>query len=559
MTLYQFIGSAIIVLAITCLAAGFSRRLGLGSILGLLIAGVVLGPSGLKVTENAEGLREFTELGVVFLLFVIGLQLNPSQLWAMRGDVLGLGIAQLLVTGGALGVFLHLFGAESWSGACLGGLILSLSSTAFVMQLLEDRKETMTAHGRVSFAVLLAQDLAVIPLLALVSVVARTDARAGATQSLPALLRLGLIGAVLIAIVLMGRYVLPRLLTINVRQRNPFGFAAVTLLAVLVAAWAAYSVNLSMALGGFVVGLVVSGSPFQLQIESLAERWKEMLLSLFFIAVGMNINLGVLRREGVIVVVLVLGILLIKAAVLLLLCLVFRKRAGTSVRTALLCAQCGEFAFVLMAVSQRLGLIREEGANIGVLTVSVTMAFTPLLAKLAEFWGGRVEGKELVPRPPPAPLPEGSEPTVIIGGFGRCGEAVGAFLREHQIPFVAIDSDWQRVTDGRQLGYAVSVGDITDCTVLKNAGADRCRLFVIASNSAAAAERAVLAFRLVASPSTPVVVRVSDHIQAAKLENTGVSHLVVEYDEISRRLTESVRSALEMLEASSAESKTAGR
>ena len=397
---------------------------------------------------------------------------------------------------------------------------------------------------------LLAQDLAVIPLLALVSIVARSDGTTSAAHSLPPMLRLGLVTIVLTAIGLMGRYVVPRLLTINVRHRNPSGFAAVTVLAVLVAAWSAQSVGLSMALGGFVVGLLLSGSPFQLQVESIAERWKELLLSLFFIAVGMNINFGVLQREGLIVVVLVLGILLIKAAVLLLLCMLFRKRAGTSVRTALLCAQCGEFAFVLTALSERLGIIGQEGASIGVLTVSVTMALTPLLARLADSWGRQVERSETVPRPP-APFVEIPEPMVIVGGFGRCGEAVGAFLREHQIPFAALDLDWDRVTTGRQRGYPISVGDMRDYTVLRNAGAAHCRLLVIASNDAATAERAILAFRLLAPPSTPIVVRVQDRAQADKLKTAGASHLVVEYDEIGQRLMDSVRLALEKLDASS--------
>ena len=558
MTLHHYIGSAIVILVISYVAVGFSRRLGLGSILGLLVAGSVLGPSGFNVTESVEGLREFAELGVVLLLFVIGLQLNLSKLWGMRVDVLGLGLAQLVVTGGALALFLRFCGAHAWSHAALGGLILALSSTAFVIQLLEDRKELKTDHGQVSFAVLLAQDLAAIPLLALVSIVARRDGTVSAVHSLPPLLQVGLVTAVLIAIGFMGRYVVPQLLTINVHSRNPSGFAAVTLLAVLVAAWLAQSAGLSMALGGFVVGLLLSSSPFQLQVESVAERWKDMLLSLFFIAVGMNMKLGVLQREGLIVVVLVLGILLIKAAVLLLLCMLFRKRASTSVRTALLCAQCGEFAFVLTALSERQGIISQEGASVGVLTVSVTMALTPLLAKLAEAWGRRVERSEGVPRPP-APLVETPEPMVIVGGFGRCGEAVGAFLREHTIPFTALDLDWDRVTTGRQRGYAVSVGDMTDHKVLKNAGAAHCRLLVIASNDAATAERAILAFRLLTPPATPIVVRVQDRAQAERLKAAGASHVVVEYEELGQRLMDSVGSALRLIEAAEAEGKISGQ
>jgi len=549
MSLQHFIGSAIVVLAISYLAVGFSRRLGFGSIFGLLAAGVVLGPSGFQVTESAAGLREFTELGVVFLLFVIGLELQPSKLWRMRGDVLGLGAAQWVVTGGVLALFLRFCGARSWAHAGLGGLTLAMSSTAFVMQLLADRKELRTDHGQVSFAVLLAQDLAAIPLLAMVSLVARGDGAIRTPHSLPPLTRLGLIAAILTAIGLMGRYLVPRLLRMNVRYRNATGFAAVTVLAILAAAWLAQWVGLSMALGAFVVGLLLSGSQFQLQVESIAERWKELLLSLFFIAVGMNMNFGVLYRQGLMVVVLVLGISLIKPAVLLLLCLVFRKRIGTSVRTALLCAQCGEFAFVVVAQSQRLGIMNEENASVGMLTMSITMALTPLLAKLADYWGRRVEGAEVVATSP-APRVEAVDPAVIVGGFGRCGEAVCAFLRQHQIPFAALDLDWDRVTSGRQRGYPVSGGDMTQDLVLKNAGAAQCRLLVIASNDADTAERAILAFRLLALSSAPIVVRAKDRAQARKLKTAGASHLVVESDEIGQRLIDIVRLALDMPQAS---------
>lgn len=309
------------------------------------------------------------------------------------------------------------------------------------------------------------------------------------------------------------------------------------------AAWLAQWAGLSMALGAFVLGLLLSGSEFQLQIESIAEHWKELLLSLFFIAVGMNMNFDVLYRQGSMVVILVLGISLIKPAVLLLLCLAFRKRIGTSVRTALLCAQCGEFAFVVVAQSLRLGIMNEENANVAMLTMSITMALTPLLAKLADHWGRQVAGKEAGPSVPPlAAAP--TEPAVIVGGFGRCGEAVCAFLRERQIPFAALDLDWDRVADARRRGYAVSGGDMTDVLVLKNAGAAQCRLLVIASSDATTAERAILAFRLVAPPATPIVVRVRDRAQAQRLKTAGAARVVVEHDEIGQRLIDSLCAAL---------------
>ena len=193
--------------------------------------------------------------------------------------------------------------------------------------------------------------------------------------------------------------------------------------------------------------------------------------------------------------------------------------------------------------------MNEENASVGMLTMSITMALTPLLAKLADYWGRRVEGAEVVATSP-APRVEAVDPAVIVGGFGRCGEAVCAFLRQHQIPFAALDLDWDRVTSGRQRGYPVSGGDMTQDLVLKNAGAAQCRLLVIASNDADTAERAILAFRLLALSSAPIVVRAKDRAQARKLKTAGASHLVVESDEIGQRLIDIVRLALDMPQAS---------
>ncbi len=546
--LHHFIVSAILVMGISYLAVGFSRRLGFGSILGLLAAGAVLGPSGLKVTDSAGGLREFTELGIVFLLFVIGLELRPAKLWQMRGDVLGLGLVQVVATGGALTLFVHFCGARIWSHAALGGVVLALSSTAFVLTVMEDRKELRSEHGQVSLAVLLAQDLAAVPLLALVPIVARSDGLVGASHSVPLWSRLGVTVAALAAIGLMGRVAVPYLLKRNVLDRNPSGFAVITIMAVLAAAWLTAWVGLSMAFGAFMVGLLLSGTKFQLQIESVAERWKEMLLSLFFVAVGMNMNLAVLRSQGLIVLLLALGILLIKPLVLYFLCKLFRKSTGTSIRTALLCAQCGEFAFVLTAQSERLGIIDAENASVGILTISITMALTPFLAKLADYWGRKAEPVPTAPRPT-VPLLEIAEPAVIVGGFGCCGEAVCAFLRERQVAYAALDLDWDRVAGGRQRGYAVSGGDMTQWLVLKHAGAAQCRLMVIATDDENTSERTIEAFRMVAPASVPIVARAKDRAAAAKLEAAGATHLVVEHDEIGRRLVDSLRLALETLDA----------
>ena len=295
MHLDSFIVSALLLLAVTSVAVALFRRLGLGSVLGLLVAGVVIGPHspGPYVTAHVEDVRHFTELGVVLLLFVIGLEMKPSRLWSLRRDLFGLGSLQILLAGLAIALYVSL-GAESWKTALFIGFTLSFSSTAFIMQLLQERGAFASSHGTGTFAVLLMQDLSVVLLLALVPLLSDTATIASGNPLWEQLL---ILGGMFTVIWVFGRRVVPFALERLARHDNREAFLLVTLLAVFLAAWAMHQAGLSMALGALIMGMLLSGSRYNMQLHAHIEPFKGLLMSLFFVAVGMSIDLGELAEQ----------------------------------------------------------------------------------------------------------------------------------------------------------------------------------------------------------------------------------------------------------------------
>jgi glutathione-regulated potassium-efflux system protein KefB len=362
-------------LAVMAMATSVSRWLGLGSILAMLVAGDALGPVGFQIAPNVERLRAFTELGVVLLMFTIGLEMEPRKLWAMRRLVLGLGVAQLLVTAVLLAGFIQAR-AEAGTVAILGGLGLALSSTALGVQLLEERREMRSLYGEASFAILLLQDLAIVPLLALVPLLGGADADGGSLA-----LRLGQVSIVLVGLVAIGHWVLPRALRQQERIDNRPGFTTLVLFAILASALAAEWAGLSMALGAFVTGMMLSQSELQARIESIVHPLKHALLDLFFVAVGMSIDLGLFAERGSRMIVTVLGIVAIKALVLYALGRGWGIGHAGSLRMAALLSQAGEFGFVLFGAAVAAGVVSSYVFSIGVLTIALSMTLTPLLVK----------------------------------------------------------------------------------------------------------------------------------------------------------------------------------
>ncbi len=415
-------------LAATVIAVPLFRRFKLSAVLGYLAAGVIIGPWGLGLFGEVESILHFAEFGVVLLLFVIGLELQPSRLWVMRQAVFGSGTAQVLVTTALLTAVARALG-QPWPAAIVIAFALSLSSTALILQVLAERAELTTRHGRTAFAILLFQDLAIMPALVVLPIVAGGAAAGFDAWSVA----LPVVAAA--AVVIAGRYALRPALRIVAGTRVQEAFTAAALLVVVGTALLFEAVGLSMALGAFIAGVLLADSEYRHELEADIEPFKGLLLGLFFIAVGMSANLGVLLESPLTVLALTSLYLLVKAAAIFLAARASRHDAATAARLAVALAGGGEFAFVLLALAAGDGLLSRETADLLVIVVTLSMAVAPLLMAAADAVAKRV-------RPAAAPTfdrIESEEPRVLIAGFGRFGQIVARVLRARRIRFTALE------------------------------------------------------------------------------------------------------------------------
>ncbi|HFD16171.1 MAG TPA: portal protein [Rhodospirillales bacterium] len=502
------------------------RRLGFGSVLGLLIVGMLLGPYGLGFATGGTELEGVAEIGVVFLLFLIGLEMQPETLWGMRRAVFGLGGLQVTVSGVVMAGLAAAFGQPP-AAAFILGFGLALSSTAMCVQMMEERGELYSDWGRRSFAILLFQDLAIVPLLALVPLLAGGGLVA---EPGPFLLRLAMVSAALLLVYLAGRHLLPWALDIVARQRNMEAFTGLAVLAVVVAAWAMRLGGLSMALGAFLMGLLLSRSRYHYQLEAEVAPFKGLLLGLFFIDVGMTVDLGALLADLPRLLPLLLAMLVLKAAVVYLLARLFRLDRPGALRSALLLSQGGEFGFVLFGAAAARGILDPDTYGLAILLISSSMIVSPLLQRLGDRLAARLR--------PPQPLPAleqmvaEMEGHAVICGYGRVGGTVGMMLDGLEIPFVAIDQDPVRVEAGRRGGKRILYGNATDPKVLKLAGVGRAGLVLVTIDNPAVAERVVTAVRNF-FPDIPIVARARDLEMRDRMLAAGVSEAVPEAVELA--------------------------
>jgi len=530
----SFVVAAVFLLIVTSVTVALAKRFGLGSVIGLLVAGVIVGPHspGPAVTHNVEELRRFTELGVVLLLFVIGLEIQPARLAAMRREVFGVGSLQIALAGAAITSYL-LLEQTSWQAALIIGLSLALSSTAFVMQLLRDRGEISSRHGTTAFAVLLMQDLAVVPIMALVPLLAGAGALAAGP---PLAERIALIAGMFALVVVFGRFIAPFALERLARQGNREGFLLVVMLAVFLAAWAVHRAGASMALGAFMMGMLLSGSRYHLQIQALIEPFKGLLMSVFFVAVGMSIDLGAIgARPGAfardVTVIVLLKILAMGAVGWL-----FGLGRAVTVRVSFLLAQGGEFGFVLLGSARALGILDDAAFVTGIGVISASMLLTSPLARLGEAVAQRWErSPAAAPDALPGPDSGGLAPRVVIGGYGRVGHTVAVVLTSKGIPFIAVDTDPARVARGKADGFPVFYGDIGNLELLSAAGAGRADLVVLTIDKEQATLRAVTLLRS-AWPNLPVIARARDLAASGRLLEAGATQAYPEALESSLRL-----------------------
>ncbi len=529
----NFLFSTVLVLTVASIAVALSGRLGLGSVLGLLIAGIVVGPHtpGPVLTNQVEDLRHFTELGVVLLMFLIGLEMRPARLWSLRREVFGLGSLQILLSA-ALIAGLEIWMDIPWKQALLTGLTLALSSTAFVMQILRERGEIASRHGQAAFSVLLMQDLAVVPLLALVPLLAEQPDLASPS---PWWREQGLVVGALALLWAFGRYLVPQSLEHLARQRNREGFLLVALLAVFLAAWAMQQVGLSMALGAFLMGMLLSSSRYHYQIEARVEPYKGLLMSLFFVAVGMSVEPAAILADPGYFLRQVLVILAVKLLVLFLLGLAFGLRVAGSLRLTSLLAQAGEFGFVLFGAAKVAHLIPDQTFVVAVSVISASLLVTPLLVSLGAAAAARLEPKLSGPRLPALTGEAPGDRPVILAGHGRVGHTVAVILKSTGIPFIAFDKDPERVAKGKADGFPVYFGDVSDPSLWDAAGVERAALVVMTIDQPLVTLRVVSHLRD-AYPRVPVVSRARDLEACGHLLQAGAAYAFPEAVESSLRL-----------------------
>jgi glutathione-regulated potassium-efflux system ancillary protein KefC len=527
----HFLFSLVWLLVVATVAVGLFSRAGLGSILGLLVAGVVVGPysPGPVLTDNVEAVRHFTELGVVLLLFLIGTEMHPRQLWSMRRQVFGLGALQVLVTGALIAAYV-LLRALSWQTALITGLTLALSSTALVMQILHERGETASPHGSAAFAVLLMQDLAVVPLLALVPILSD---RGTLSAGVPLWQQLGIVVGMIALVLVFGRYLVPTLLDRLTRDRNREGFLLAILLSVFVSAWAMTQAGLSMALGAFLMGMLVADSRYRYQIQALVEPFKGLLMSLFFVAVGMSIDLHAIAEHPGPLAADVVVIVLLKILVLTALALAFRLGPATAVRVGFLLGQAGEFGFVLLGTAKALGVISDGNFVLGAALISVSMMLTPLLVGVGNRLASRLEPTgQSAEREATALTAPGQ---VVIGGYGRVGHSVAVLLHQSGVPVLVFERDPERVAQGRKDGLPVYFGDIADAHLLAASRIDQAALVILTVDHPRTALRALTHLRN-ACPDLRVIARAKDLEGVAHLLAAGATLAYPEILESSLRL-----------------------
>ncbi len=503
-----------IFLAATVLIVPLFKGLGLGTVLGYLIAGMLIGPWGLELVSDVESTLHFSELGVVLLLFIIGLELQPSRLWVLRRTVFGLGSAQLLLSAVPIGLLAAAMG-QGWLAAVVIGVGAAMSSTAFVLQTLAERGELTTRHGRESFAILLFQDLAVIPLLAIVPLLA-----VGPELSEKGVDWIGIMRAlaVIVAMVVVGR----QLLRLAFRSVARFGtreiFTAAALLVVVGTALLMHTLGLSMSLGAFLAGVLLADSEFRHEIEAELEPFKGLLLGLFFIAVGMSVNLGLIGEQGLLLIGLATALILIKFAVLYLIGRLSGGGSDAARNLGIALAAGGEFAFVLFSLARDYRIVSIETAETLVVVITLSMMLAPLLFlindKLLTPWAARHEEPEY------DRIDEPANP-VVIAGFGRFGQIIARILRMRGIAFTALEISQPQVDFVRKFGSKIYYGDASRLELLRAAKVENTKLFVLAIDNIETSVKIASVLRK-HFPRVPIYARARNRFHCHKLMDLNV-------------------------------------
>ncbi|SEG63590.1 glutathione-regulated potassium-efflux system protein KefB [Vibrio hangzhouensis] len=507
----DFLQSSVIFLSAAVVAVPIAQRFGLGSVLGYLLAGVAIGPWGLGLISDVDEILHFAEFGVVLLLFLIGLELNPKKLWQMRVPILGLGGAQVVITTLALSSIAYLFNL-SWQTSLAIGMGLALSSTAIALRVIEEQGLAGGETGQSGFAVLLFQDIAVIPMLALLPVLA------GNTTGNWADILWMLAG--ILGLLVAGHYLIRPLFRYVVMSGVRELFTVAALLLVVGIAAFMQKLGLSMALGTFLAGVLLAESEYRHELEIAIEPFKGLLLGLFFIAVGMAVNLGLLISEPFKVLMAVVSLVIIKGLLLYVLARLFGIRPKARSKMAAILSQGGEFAFVIFTAASNQGLLPAEESAFLLVVVSLSMVTTPLLLMAQKKWFEKSLNQEQ--ETSIKTDVKDRQPRVIIAGFGRFGQIVGRLMYANKVKITVLESDASQIHLLRKYGYKVFYGDATQVDLLRAAGADKAEAIIVCTDSPEEIMEVVdLCHKHF--PKLKVLARARSRVEAYQLMNHGVN------------------------------------
>jgi len=511
-----------LLLAAAAIAVPIARRLHIGTVLGYLLAGIALGPFGAGQVFSIYQAKEFlhfAEFGIVLLLFLIGLEMRPRRLWSLRSMIIGLGGLQVFGSAILLSVAALAVGF-AWQAAVFLGLALALSSTAFAIQVLEEKNELTARHGRAAFSILLFQDVAAIPLIALTPIfaVASLSSEAGAGMSLSNAFQAV---AMIALVIIVGRFVVEHALRLVAQAQVKEAMTATALLMVVGAAAIMQMAGLSPALGGFIAGALLAESSYRHQLEADLKPFEGLLLGLFFIAIGMSLQFDILVAEPVTIVSLVIGLIAIKFAVLYGLGRWHGLPAWSARRLGFSMSQGGEFAFVLLTAGAAAGVVNAFAADLGALVVTLSMIGTPLLLMIDD---------TILRRPGPAPSMITTDPLpastghVVIAGFGRVGQIAARVLRARRIPFTALDLDPEQIELVKRFGNEAFFGDASRADILAAARVRDARALVLAVDDVEASIRIATIVRT-NHPDLPIYARARDRVHYHRLMELGLTHI----------------------------------
>ena len=533
---------AFIFLSAGVVAVPIASRLGLGSVLGYLIAGVLIGPFALNLLHDATQLMHFAEFGVVMMLFLIGLELQPSLLWRMRFPILGLGGLQMgLTTAAITGIAMYF--DQPWQTALAIGLILSLSSTAIALQILGEKKLMNASSGKSSFAVLLFQDIAVIPIIAIlpllaitapltsvdtanIAAVVKADAHSGSGNliaHLPGWQQTVIVVLAVVTIILAGRFLTRPLFRFIADSKLRELFTATALMLVIGIALLMTTVGLSPALGAFTAGVVMADSEYRHELEANIDPFKALLLGLFFISVGASIDFNLLGEKPILILEIVFGLVALKFVILLILAKLFKIPGGGRYWFSFALAQGGEFGFVLLASSLENRILHKETIDILTAAIALSMVLTPLLILFNEKFVIPRFKEEKASATEEEPMEEQDNP-VIIAGFGRYGQIVGRLLIGNEIPVTVLDHSATHIERVRRFGFKVYYGDAGREDLLHTAGADKAKVLVIAVDDREKA-KAILKMAKHSFPHLVVHIRAYDAMHYHELKNEGADFI----------------------------------